>query len=99
MGLRAGPMTLAAQALPIPLGTRVRLEMHDKSRLEGILISQSADSLVVAPPTPVVTAVSTEYIARVRRSEGKSHAHGAVQGIKIGAVIGGGATALLFGGT
>lgn len=89
---------LSAQTVPIPIGARVRVEMCDKSRLDGTLMMRTADSVAVALPRAVRTVVATEYISRVRRSEGKSHGHGAVKGLKIGAVIGGGATTLVMGG-
>ena len=98
VALVLAPTIVAAQAQPIPLGSRVRIEMHDKSRIEGTLMAQSAESLAVASPRAVRTGISSEYIARVRRSEGKSHAHGAVKGLKIGAGIGGGMATLIFGG-
>gem|GEM_PF-3967960 len=51
--------------------------MHDKSRIEGTLMAQSAESLAVASPRAVRTRISTDYIARVRRGECKSRGHGA----------------------
>lgn len=92
------PVILTAQTPAIALGTRVRIEMHDKSRIEGTLMAQSAESLAMASPRSVHTGVSSEFIARVRRGEGRSHGHGAVKGIKIGAGIVGGATAIIFSG-
>ena len=98
VALVLAPTIVAAQAQPIAIGTQVRIEMHDKSRIEGTLMAQSAESLSVASPRGVHTGISSEYIARVRRGDGKSHAQGAVNGLKIGAGIGGGMATLIFGG-
>lgn len=84
------PVMLAAQTPAIAIGTRVSVDMHDKSRIEGTLMAQSAESLAVASPRAVRTGISSEHVARVRRSEGKTHARGAVKGLKIGTIIGGG---------
>jgi hypothetical protein len=92
------PAAVAAQVPAVPPGTRVRIEGHDKSRIEGTLMSQSGDSLVVASPRSLRMGMSTEQIARVRRGDGKSHAHGTVQGLKWGAGIGGGAILVLSSG-
>ena len=96
--LCVGPAMLTAQAVPIPLGARVRVEMRDKTRFDGTLMSQSADSVAVASPKAIRTAVATGDISRVRRSEGKSRGHGAVKGLKVGAVIVGGVGALVVAG-
>ena len=92
------PEMILAQTPPIPVGARIRLELTDKSRLEGSLVQQRADSVVVASTRGVHTPVATEYIARIRRSDGKSHGLGAKRGAVIGATIVGGATTLIFGG-
>lgn len=91
------PATTAAQAPLIPLGSRVRVETQQRGRVDGTLMSQTEDSIVVAAPGALRTVVVSASIARIRVSEGRSRARGAVRGMKIGAAVGGGSVALVFG--
>lgn len=93
----SAPAAIAAQAPTIPLGTRVRVEMQGKIKVDGTLMSQTEDSIIVSSPGTLRTVVASESVARIRVSEGRSHAQGAVRGMKIGTVVAGGGVALIFG--
>ena len=92
------PLPTAAQVPTIPPGTRVRVETQQKTRAEGALMSQTSDSIIVATRRATRTAVASAAVTRIAVSSGRSSAHGAFWGMKLGAAVGGGAVALLFTG-
>jgi len=95
--LSATSAAVAAQAPTIPPGTRVRIETRERGTFDGTLMSQTSDSFFVAGPGALRTLVASESVTRLRVSEGRSHARGAVRGMKIGAAVGGGGMALVIG--
>lgn len=88
-------MTASAQVPALATGSRLRVEMPGYRRLEGTLISQSADSLVIAADGARLVGVSTASVARIKSTMGKSHGAGAKKGAKIGTLIGAGAGVLV----
>jgi hypothetical protein len=90
------PLAGGAQVPTIIPGARVRVESRqiDKN-LEGTVMSQTADSVIVASVGAIRTAVASGSITRIRVSQGKSHGAGAIKGIKIGGGIGLGLGVLL----
>jgi len=82
-----------AQVPMISEGTRVRVERPATKKVDGILMSQTADSMQIAAPQ--ATMIASESISRIRESAGRSHARGAAKGAKIGAVVVGGGFALI----
>ena len=92
------PLPTAAQGPTIPPGTRVRVETQQKKRAEGTLMSQTSDSIIVATRRSTRTAVASAAVTRIAVSSGRSRAHGALWGMKLGAALGGGGVILLFTG-
>ena len=94
--LLAVPAAAEAQVRDVLPGSRVRVQSvsHDQ-RLEGTLMSHAPDSMVVAVSGAVRTAVPYVSVSRLQVSHGKSRSAGAIKGMKIGGMIGGG-TALLL---
>ena len=92
------PLPTAAQGPTIPHGTRVRVETQQKTRAEGTLMSQTSDSIIVATRRATRTAVASAAVTRIAVSSGRSRAHGALWGMKLGAVVLGGGIGLLLGG-
>lgn len=85
-----------AQLADLLPGSRLRVESTAlPSRIEGTLMSHEGAALVIAHSGALRTIVPTPSVTRVRVSHGKSHATGAVKGIKVGAIVGGVVTALL----
>lgn len=91
------PAPISAQAPTIPPGTRVRVETQQRARVDGTLMSQSSDSIIVATPRPLRTAVASGDVTRIAVSKGRSHVQGALRGMKIGAAIVGGAATFMVG--
>jgi hypothetical protein len=73
---------------PLVIGARVRVEPRYLKVIEGTLMSQTQDSLVIASVGAVRTVVSSYSVVRIKASQGKSHGAGAIKGLKIGASIG-----------
>ena len=91
--------TAQAQAqLPVLSGgTHVKLWLGpDQPKIKGTIFSQTADTLRVAS-NGAVRVVPTSMVGGVEIGGGRSHTGGAVRGAKIGALIVGGAGAVLFG--
>lgn len=86
----AGAVAANAQVPTLVPGARVRIETTQlRDRVEGTLMSQTSDSLVVASVGAVRTTLPASFVTKIKASEGKSHGAGAIRGIKIGAIIGG----------
>ncbi len=86
-----------AQVPTVAPGTRVRMEFARPSpKVVGVVMSQTADSIAIGTGRAIQTVASAS-IERFRVSGGKSHTHGAVRGMKMGTLIGGGAVFLVFG--
>ncbi len=77
-----------AQFPSIIPGARVRVEGLNHRKLEGTLMSQTADSITIAAVGAILTTVASGSLTRVRVSQGKSHGAGAIKGMKIGGGIG-----------
>jgi hypothetical protein len=94
--LLAVPAAAGAQLRDVLPGSRVRVQsVSSDQRVEGTLMSHSPDSMVVAVSGAVRTALPYVSVSRLQVSHGKSRGAGAIRGMKIGAMIGGG-TALLL---
>jgi hypothetical protein len=90
------PMLIAAQTPTIPPGTRVKVQTQQNTRVNGSLISQSSDSIIVATGDAMRTVIASDAVTRIDVSKGRSHLHGAVRGMKVGAVTTGGVVTLIF---
>ena len=94
LGASAGA---AAQLPSLPVGQRIRVDMDlPRARVAGALISQTDDSLFIAYQN-ARRSIESSTIVRISASSGKSRPRGAMRGLKVGAVIGGGLTLLVFG--
>jgi hypothetical protein len=88
------PSTIAAQAPARPdeiqPGARVRVTAPGvvAARFVGTVLSRNGDTLNVASPNVSPFAVPTSRITSLEVSRGKSHADGAIRGVKWGAPIG-----------
>lgn len=84
-----------AQIPMISGGTHVRIEAQPTGeKITGTVFSQNADSIAIAAGG-VVRVLPLESIARMQVSSGRSHAHGAYRGMQLGALIVGGAGAVI----
>ena len=82
--------TVAGAQLPeLAPGSRLKLDLTDRRKVEGTLMSQTADSLVVAAEGAVITRLPASSVGRIQSTMGKSRGAGAKKGAKIGAIIGG----------
>ena len=86
---------ISAQTTTIPLGTRVRIETVQKQPTSGTLISQTADTVVVAASGDIRIPIATTSIYRIRVSDGTSRGAGALAGMAYGAAILGGVVLML----
>lgn len=81
------PLAGGAQVPTIIPGARVRVETRQTDkRLEGTLMSQTADSLTIASVGAIRTVVPSGSITTIRVSQGKSHGAGAIRGSRSEAV-------------
>ncbi len=81
--------TAAAQAPTLAPNAPVRVDLKDRSRIDGILTSQTADSVFVWTTTARANqAIAWNSVARVRINLGRSYAAGARKGLRRGALIG-----------
>jgi hypothetical protein len=85
---------VAAQLPTLLPGSRVRVEADPQSKIQGTVMSQTRDSIVVAASGAVHTTLPSGDVSLVKVSLGKSHMTGAIKGAKIGAVVLGGLGAL-----
>jgi hypothetical protein len=85
-----------AQIPALAPGSRLKIEMVNAQKVEGTLMSQTPDSLVIAADGALITNVPSASIGRIKSTMGKSRGAGAKKGARIGAMIGGGA-GVLFG--
>jgi hypothetical protein len=79
-----------AQVPAMAPGSRLKVEMTDRPKVEGTLMSQTPDSLVIAANGALITAVPTANVGRISSTMGRSHGAGAWKGTKIGVMVGGG---------
>jgi hypothetical protein len=84
-----------AQVPALATGSRLKIELTNHRRVEGTLLSQTADSLVIAADGARITPLPSSGVGRVKSTLGKSHGAGAIKGTKIGLVVGGAFGALL----
>jgi len=93
----AGVPIIGAQLPTISGGTHVRVHTQQRSDvLEGTLVSQTADSIGVVRGDRLQMIPSVSVVA-MDVGSGRSHARGAVHGMKMGTLIAGGTSAVLFG--
>ena len=88
-------VTAGAQIPNLATGSRLKVEMPGYQKLEGTLISQTADSLVIAADGARLVGVRAADVGRIKSTMGKSHSAGAKKGAKIGTLIGAGAGVLV----
>src|SRR3954470_17137988 len=79
-----------AQVPALAAGSRLKVEMSDRPKVEGTLMSQTPDSLVIAANGALITSVPSANIGRISSTMGRSHSAGAWKGTKIGVMVGGG---------
>jgi hypothetical protein len=79
-----------AQLPEMAQGSRLKLELTSRQKFDGTLMSQTADSLVVAADGARIVRFPSSSVGRIKSTTGKSHGAGAKKGAKIGAFIGGG---------
>jgi hypothetical protein len=85
------------QVPSIAPGTRVRLELERPNRkVDGTLMSQTADSIAVATDGSGIWTMPAESVVRIRVGSGKSVMRGAIRGMKIGSLVLGGGFGLLL---
>src|SRR3954466_5136400 len=84
-----------AQVPALASGSRLKVEMTSGQKIEGTLMSQTQDSLVIAAGGALITGLPSANVGRISSTLGKSHSAGAIKGTKIGVVIGGGLGVLL----
>jgi hypothetical protein len=80
----------AAQVPALAPGSRLSIEMTDRPRVEGTLMSQTSDSLVIAANGALITSVPSAKVGRISSTMGRSHSAGAKKGALIGTMIGAG---------
>jgi hypothetical protein len=93
----AGAGLMQGQIPTLSGGTRIRLAIQNSDAIiQGTVFSQVADSIRIASGD-VVQVVPTASIVAMQVGSGRSHTRGALVGLKRGAIIVGGAGAVLFG--
>ena len=77
-----------AQFMDLLPGSRLRVESRVlPGRIEGTLMSNTGDSLVIAKSGAIHTPVPRGSVTWIRVSEGRSRGAGAAKGAKIGVII------------
>jgi hypothetical protein len=88
--------TVAGAQLPeMAAGSRLKLDLVGYQKVEGTLMSQTPDTLVIAADGARVTRLPASSVGRIKSTLGKSHGAGAKKGAKIGTIIGAGFGVLL----
>ena len=87
--------TAVAQLPELAPGSRLQLELVDHQKIEGTLMSQTPDSLIIAAEGARITRIPSARIGRIKSTLGKSHGAGARKGAKIGSIVGAGFGVLL----
>src|SRR4051794_10142149 len=85
----------SAQVPTLSGGSHVRV-WTQSGIYDGTVFSQTADSIRIAKGDQVVI-IPTAYVVGVQVTSGRSHARGALQGLKRGTLIVGGTGAAIFG--
>jgi hypothetical protein len=80
----------SAQLPELAQGARLKLDLAGPAKLEGTLLSQTPDSLVVAADGARIVKLSSSSVGRIRSTAGKTHGAGAKKGAKIGTIVGAG---------
>jgi hypothetical protein len=88
-------MSAGAQLPALATGSRLKVEMSGYRPVEGTLMSQTSDSLVIAADGARLVGIETSKVGRIKSTLGKSHSAGARKGAKIGTFIGAGFGGLL----